>query len=149
MTESYGWYCRECGLRYRESTCTKDGNLIFCPSGHNLNEVGFWIYRKTTKTYMRIVIGAVDQHNDWRCLTTLLDKTILYDLFKQEIEQLKKANPKIADVIDNAVNQFASFSGRDWRSKCSLCANYERCKKWKTIYCKEFIRKDRINRVFH
>lgn len=42
MTQTYGWFCPECNVRYRASACTDNK----CPNGHSLDNA-YWVYLKT------------------------------------------------------------------------------------------------------
>jgi len=133
MTESYGWFCSKCGLRYRDSVCDRNKNT--CPSGHDLNIYGYWVYRKEYKNSLDVRVSK--QMPDGRTLR-IIDEWVSWHRVKEKMEELIYKNPEYRDLIENAFMVSASISENDWRVKCSLCKFYNSCKKWKTIFCKDF-----------
>lgn len=132
MTESYGWFCIKCGIRYRQSLC--NGNK--CPSGHDLTKYGVWVERHESK------------HG--------LDVKIIRGNFKLRFfipSNLDISEYDLADAISDIIKYTSSFSESDWKYKCSLCKYGEttgyydwkvKCKKghkWKSIFCKDFERR--------
>ena len=130
MTETYGWFCIRCGLRYRASLCKGDK----CPSGHDLNKWGIWIYKKDAGWGTTVRISYQDKFR--------------LEVYIPPAREIGIGEYAIADAIHNAIHG-RSLTDRDWRIKCSVCKHYGSqhkfsCAKghnWKTIFCEDFERR--------
>ena len=107
MTQSYGYYCPKCKIRWRTSVCL-DGS---CPAGHPLSEC-FWIYHQFGGFGHRIRIKSTKLNYG----ETFLDVSSLREwIQKKQIEI-----PAFAEVFEN-VQFTSSASEQDWLFHCWSC----------------------------
>jgi len=139
MTESYGYYCAVCKLRYRYSACIKEDDKLLCPSGHDLIKHGYWVYRKHTGSYLKILISKpINRTQDKILIKEYLD----WENFNDMVAKLKKQHPDLIEVIDNAIGVSSSISSSEWYRKCGVCKlnREKKCPhRWKDIYCRDFV----------
>ncbi|MFW9990900.1 MAG: hypothetical protein ACFFD4_02450 [Candidatus Odinarchaeota archaeon] len=155
MTQTYGYYCPSCSLRWKGSVC-KEGK---CPSGHDLNDAySVYVHYRTKRYGGGIDVRITGKDLDFSHIFTDLKALSAF------MEQEKQERSPHAAVFINA-RETSSEDERSWRIKCWMCtfADYSyypgdlfrlsrgkngrktHCQKgheWCTIYCTDFEKRD-------
>ncbi|MFX0204404.1 MAG: hypothetical protein ACFFDT_00335 [Candidatus Hodarchaeota archaeon] len=150
MTESYGYYCLKCHMRWRVSVCPQGE----CPSGHDLKDA-YMIYRKTASWGFKVSIKGKDLNLREYIYVSEEDYLACNRYLHEWADRKAQEQPQFKELFYNVLES-SSMCEQAWRIKCWDCQYAQNrgyypgtfdtslrkvCSKgheWLNIYCTDF-----------